>query len=136
MDVLNGSGIAGIAGTAASALTSRGFHAAGTGDAASFGYTKSVIEYASASELPAVATLKQQIPSVTVRKVPGLAPGTLDLIIGSSFTTLAAQPSPTPTHQAKAQSVGSLATTYGGITGGTSCTSDAGAFTGPLSPSR
>jgi LCP family protein required for cell wall assembly len=134
VDVLNGSGIAGIAGTAASALTSRSFHVAGTGDAASFSYTKSVIEYASASELPAVATLRQQIPSVTVRKVPGLAPGTLDLIVGSSFTTLAAQPSPAPTHEEKTQSVGSLATSYGGITGGTSCKSDAGAFSGPLSP--
>jgi LCP family protein required for cell wall assembly len=134
VDVLNGSGMAGIAGTAASALTSRGFHVAGTGDAASFSYTKSVIEYASASELPAVTTLKQQIPSVTVREIPGLVPGTLDLVIGSSFTTLAAQPSPAPTHPAKAPSVGSLATTYGGITGGTSCKSDAGAFSGPLSP--
>jgi LCP family protein required for cell wall assembly len=136
VDVLNGSGITGAAGTTASALTSRGFHVAGTGDAGSFSYTKSVIEYASASELPAVTTLKQQIPSVTVRKTPGLAPGILDLIIGSTFTTLAAQPQPTPTHQAKTQNVGSLATTYGGITGGASCKSDAGAFTGPLSPSR
>jgi hypothetical protein len=81
-----------------------------------------------------VTTLKQQIPSVKVRKITGLAPGTLDLIIGSSFTTLAAQPSPAQTHHAKTQSVGSLATTYGGITGGTSCKSDAGAFSGPLSP--
>jgi LCP family protein required for cell wall assembly len=134
VDVLNGSGIAGIAGTAASALSSRGFHVAGTGDAASFGYTKSVIEYASASQRPAVTTLKQQIPSATIRKIPGLAPGTLELIIGSSFTKLAAQPPPAPTHQAKTLSVGSLATKSGGITGGASCKSDAGAFSGPLSP--
>jgi hypothetical protein len=132
--VLNGSGIAGVAGTAASALTSRGFHVAGTGDAGSYTYTKSIIEYTSASELPAVTTLKQQIPSATVRKIPGLVPGTLALIIGSSFTTLAAQPSPAPTHHGKAPSVGSLATKYGGITGGASCKSDAGAFSGPLSP--
>jgi LCP family protein required for cell wall assembly len=134
VDVLNGSGTPGVAGAAASALASRGFHVSGTGDSARFSYTKSVIEYGSASELPAVTTLKEQIPSVTVRKIPGLAPGTLDLIIGSSFTTLAAQPSPAPTHQAKTPGVGSLATTYGGITGGTSCRSDAGAFNGPLSP--
>ncbi len=133
VDVLNGSGIAGIAGTTAAALASRGFHVAGTADAASFGYTRSVIEYTSAAELPAVATLRQQIPTAAVRKEAGLAGGTLDLIIGSSYTGLAPR-SPHPHRPQPRPSPGSLAATYGGITGGASCTSDASAFAGPLSP--
>jgi LCP family protein required for cell wall assembly len=135
VDVLNGSGTAGIAGTAAAALSSRGFHVAGTADAASFGYTRSVIEYASVADLPAVATLRQQIPSVTVRKNASLAGGTIDLIIGSSFTGLAPR-SPHPRSHAPRpqQSPGSLAAAYGGIAGSASCKSDAGAFAGPLSP--
>ncbi|HEY6279337.1 MAG TPA: LCP family protein [Streptosporangiaceae bacterium] len=135
VDVLNGSGTAGIAGSAAAALTGRGFHVAGTADAASFSYTKSVIEYASAAELPAVATLRQQIPSVTVRKNAGLASGTIDLIIGSTFTGLTTGPAHPHAHAARPQpSASGLAAAYGGITGGTSCQSDAGAFAGPLSP--
>lgn len=131
VDVLNGSGLAGIAGTAAAALTGRGFHVAGTADAASFGYTRSVIEYASASELPAVATLRQQIPAAAVRRVRSLSGGTLSLIIGSDFTGLA----PRRAHPTKPQpSPGSLATAYGGINGGASCRSDTSAFAGPLSP--
>ncbi len=42
-------------------------------------------------------------------------------------------PSPSPTQSPKA-TVGNLAQNYGGITGSASCTSDSGAFAGPLSP--
>jgi LCP family protein required for cell wall assembly len=129
--VLNGAGVAGIAGTAATALTSRGFHVAGPADAAHFGHIRSVIEYASAAELPAVATLRQQIPAANVRKNLHLAAGTLELIIGSDFTGLAPRSAHPPRPQ---QSPGSLAAAYGGISGGASCKSDAGAFAGPLSP--
>jgi LCP family protein required for cell wall assembly len=131
VNVLNGSGLAGIAGTAAAALTSRGFHVAGTADAASFGYTRSVIEYVSATELPAVATLRQQIPAAAVRRVRSLSGGTLNLIIGSDFTGLAHRGAHPPKPQ---PSPGSLASAYGGINGGASCRSDASAFAGPLSP--
>jgi LCP family protein required for cell wall assembly len=131
VNVLNGAGIAGIAGTAAAALTRRGFHVASTADAASFGYTRSVIEYTSAAELPAVATLRRQIPAATVRRVAGLSGGTLDLVVGSDFSGLA----PRRAHPPKPQpSPGSLAAAYGGINGGASCQSDASAFAGPLSP--
>ncbi len=141
--VLNGSGAAGVAGQAASALTSRGFDVLGTGDATSasgaadFTYTTSVIEYASPSLLAAADTLKKQLSPVTVRENPALAPGTVDLILGSSFTALAPQGSasagsgkatrPTP-------SVSSLAQSYNGITASTSCTGDQAAFQGPNSP--
>jgi len=127
VEVLNGSGAAGKAVAVAAALTRRGFQVAGTGDAANFSYTRSVIEYGSAAELPTVAALRRQVPGAAVRRVAGLPSGTVDLIIGSDFTRLAPRARPRP-------SPGSLAAADGGISGGASCQSDAGAFAGPLSP--
>jgi LCP family protein required for cell wall assembly len=94
LEVLNGSGAFDAAGSAAAALTARGFDVTGTGDAANFGYTNSVIEYASAADQPAVNTLKKELAGVTVRQVPALTPGTIQLIIGSSYTGLTADPPP------------------------------------------
>jgi hypothetical protein len=138
--VLNGSGVSGIAAQAAAALSGRGFDVTGTGDAASFGYTSSVIEYASAASQPEVATLAKQLTSVTVRRDPSLAPGTIDLILGTSFTALAPHPAASPAHRSARSSphgsgaVGTLAKSYGGTTGSASCKSDTAAFTGPNSP--
>ncbi|MGE5135194.1 MAG: LCP family protein [Gemmatimonadota bacterium] len=136
--VLNGSGTAGVASQAATALATRGFHVLGTGNATSasgaidYSYTTSVIEYASPSGLAAADTLKKELSAVTVRQNPGLAPGTLNLILGSSFTSLAPQ-SGGPSAKAT-PSVGSLAKNYGGITGNVGCTGDQAAFQGPNSP--
>jgi len=58
VQILNGSGVAGLATQAATGLTSRGFDVTGTGNAASFAYTNSVIEYATTADLAAVNTLK------------------------------------------------------------------------------
>ena len=132
VQVLNGSGIAGVAGQAAASLAGRGFHVTGTGDAPAFTYQATVIEYRSASQLPQVNTLTQQIAAAQVRRVAGLPQGTLDLIIGSGFTGLRPQ-HPSPSHSASAP-VASLGKSYGGITGNASCSSDTSAFTGPLSP--
>jgi LCP family protein required for cell wall assembly len=151
--VLNGSGTAGVAGQAATALTSRGFDVLGTGNATSasgavdYSYTKSVIEYSSPAGLAAADTLKKQLTPVLVREDPALAPGTVDLILGSSFTTLAPAAASTPgastpgastpgagTPGGTAPSVGSLAKSYGGITGNVGCTGDQAAFMGPNSP--
>jgi LCP family protein required for cell wall assembly len=128
VNVLNGAGINGLAGQAGSDLTARGFNVVSTGDASATGYTKPVIEYATSADLPAVHTLKAQLRGVTVHKVTTLTPGTIDLIVGSSFNGLAAaRPSPSP-------SVSSLSTTYGGITASANICKDTSAFTGPLSP--
>jgi LCP family protein required for cell wall assembly len=158
--VLNGSGVHGIASQAATALTSRGFDVTGTGNAASFAYTNSVIEYSSAADMAEVNTLKQVLANVTDLRDPSLRPGTLELILGSDFTGLtpAAQSSPTPAAQpsasagspasasasdasaaspgpsASASGIASLAQSNGGITAAAGCTSDASAFAGPLSP--
>jgi LCP family protein required for cell wall assembly len=154
--ILNGSGIAGIAAQAASGLTSRGFNVTGTGNAPNFAYTNSVIEYPSAAEMAAVNTLKKELTNVTELLDPSVAPGTVELVLGSDFTGLAAQgpaaspsatptasgalspgasasPSPSPSPSASV-SVSGLATSNGGITAAASCASDSSAFSGPLSP--
>ena len=95
------------------------------------GYTDPVIEYASAADLPAVRTLKAQLSSVTVQKDASLTPGTVDLIVGSSFNGLASASSSSP---AKAPSVDNLSSTYGGVTANTNICKDQSAFAGPSSP--
>jgi LCP family protein required for cell wall assembly len=158
--VLNGSGVAGIANRAAAGLTSRGFVVTGTGNAASFAYTKSVIEYASAADMAAVNTLKKELTNVTDLRDTSLAPGTIELILGADFTGLTsqtpsgsssatptaqpsqaagsqtpgAQPSASASPSASGSAVASLAQKNGGITAAAACTSDAAAFAGPLSP--
>jgi hypothetical protein len=94
VEVLNGSGIDGIATKAAGELTSRGFDVAGTGLADNFNYNSSVIEYAAASDLRAVDTLKAQLSNVKVVHNTALGPGTIELIIGSAFSGLDSPASP------------------------------------------
>ncbi len=159
VEVLNGSGVSNIASVAAAGLTSRGFDVTGTGDAPSFAYTNSVIEYSSAADLAAVNTLKKELTNVTSLRVASLTPGTVDLILGSDFTGLVPQtpkalspvtqvtPQASATPSAQQASVGaspsasapssgmaSLAQSNGGITAAAACTSDSSAFAGPLSP--
>lgn len=133
VQILNGSGVAGIAGQVPAALISRGFVVDGTGDAATFGYTDSVIEYGSAAALPAVRTLKKLLTAVTVARDSTVAADTIDLIVGSRFRALVPQPSPSGASPS-GKSLTTLAESDGGITGSASCRSDAGAFAGPLSP--
>jgi LCP family protein required for cell wall assembly len=150
VEVLNGSGISGLADQAAVGLTSRGFDVTGTANAASFAYTNSVIEYAATSDMAAVNTLKQELTDVTELQVSTLTPGTVQLILGSDFTGLSpsATPSVTPTAtpavqpsgtstaspnpSASASGISSLAQANGGITAAASCSSDASAFAGSL----
>ena len=158
LEVLNGSGASGTAGSAAAGLTARGFDVTGTGDAANFGYTGSVIEYSAAANKPAVNTLKKELAGVTIKQNHSLTPGTIELIIGANYTGLTAQPaaSPSPTPSASPSmsaasasgtsasaspspsaspsGVTGLAQANGGITAAASCGSDSSAFAGPLSP--
>jgi len=119
--VLDGSSRTNRTATAAAALTSRGFNVTGTGYAPAMTYRKSVIEYARAADLPAARTLAQQLSPVKLKLVHGLTPGTVQLILGSSFTGLAP---PRPT----SGSIGSLTHNYGGITANVKCRN--GAFYG------
>jgi hypothetical protein len=164
VEVLNGSGMAHIASEAAAALTSRGFDVTGTGDAMSFAYTKSVIEYSSAVDMAEVNTLKKELTNVTELQVASLAPGTVGLILGSAYTGLVpvtqvspvtspvsaaatvqpsvsvspspgtGTPSAQPSASASSSGVAGLAQSNGGITAAAACASDSTAFAGRLSP--
>jgi len=152
VQVLNGSGVSRIANEAAAGLTSRGFNVTGTGDAPNFAYTKSVIEYSTAADMPAVNTLEKELTNVTALQVASVAPGTVDLILGSDFTGLKAHTSqspqatasptasaqasasPSPSASASSSGVAGLAQANGGITAAAACTADGSAFAGPLSP--
>ncbi|HEX6448009.1 MAG TPA: LCP family protein [Trebonia sp.] len=96
VQVLNGNGMSGIAAVAAGELTARGFTVTGTGDASSFGYASSVIEYGSAAARAAAQTLHAQVPGATLREVPGLAGGSVVLILGAGFTDLTPQAASSP----------------------------------------
>jgi hypothetical protein len=149
VEVLNGSGLTRVASQAAAGLTSRGFNVTGTGDAPNFAYRKSVIEYSTSADMPAVNTLMKQLTNVTSLQVSSLTPGTVDLILGSDFSGLAPQaPHPTatpatgsprasagasPSASASASGVTGLAQSNGGITAAAACTADGSAFSGPLS---
>ena len=130
VQVLNGSGISGMAAQVGSDLTNEGFNVVGTGDASNFNYTSNVIEYAASSDMPAVNTLKSVVPNVQVLQDSSLTPGTVELIVGSDFSAL--NPAPSPSSSASpAPSVTSLGTADGAIAGNTNICSDQSAFAGP-----
>jgi LCP family protein required for cell wall assembly len=130
LEVLNGSGIAGIAGTTATGLANKGFNIVGTGEAPNgYGYTDSIIEYSSAAQLPEVNTLKKEVTGAQVKQVGGIQGGTLSLILGSKFTGLA---SATPAKTSTAATLNS--NNFQGISANQNICNDASAFEGPLSP--
>ncbi len=120
--VLNGSGVAGLAGRTATALAGRGFRVPGKGNAANFSYTTSVVEYGSAAGLAAARTVAAQVPKTTLRLTPGIGKGTVDLILGSSFRSLTPRPA--------RRSISSLSKQYGGLTGNANVCKDQSAWAG------
>ncbi len=93
--VLNGTSIPQLAAKVSAELSGRGFGIVGQpADAATSNYVHTVIEYGSKADRAAVDTLREQIPQATAKLVPGMAAGTLQLIVGSSFHALAAQSKP------------------------------------------
>jgi LCP family protein required for cell wall assembly len=129
VDVLNGAGTTGLAAIVRTDLTGAGFTVIGTGDVPGFGFTGSVVEYSSASQLAEANTLKARISGATVKQDPNVPAGSITLIVGSSFNGLSgatsSSPSPTPS---PSSSAGNLAKTYGGITGTTNICQDSAAF--------
>ena len=130
--VLNGSYTSGLAAATASALGSRGFTVTGTGNATSIS-ARTLIEYGSRSQQAEVRTLRKVVGTARVMRVPGLPPGTLTLILGTSFAGLK-NTAPVAARKPSAPAMGTLGKSFGGINGGASCRSDASAFAGPLSP--
>jgi LCP family protein required for cell wall assembly len=130
--VLNGTTESGLATSTAASLTSLGFNVVGApGDAYPQDYTNSVIEYPARSDLPAARTLARLINGVTLQRDPALAAGTIQLVLGSTFTALASAPSADAAASSSLPSSGALARQYGGITGNVSICDDDGAFNGP-----
>jgi LCP family protein required for cell wall assembly len=132
VQVLNGAGIKGLASQVGGDLTSAGFDVVGSGNALNYDYTNSVIEYASSADKPAVNTLKAQISGATAQQDASLTPGTIDLIVGSTFNGLA--PSSSPASGSRAHPVSELSTAFGGITGNARICADSAAFAGPDNP--
>jgi LCP family protein required for cell wall assembly len=128
VDVLNGTSVPQLAATTGTNLTSRGFKVVGTADATRTDYTKSVIEYATAADLPAANTLEGQLSDVEVEQETSLTPGTVTLILGSTFTGLS---TPHPSSSSSSQpSIASIAAADQGITADTNICRDQAAFAG------
>jgi LCP family protein required for cell wall assembly len=131
VNVLNGSGVTGIAGITSGELSARGFQAGTVASATAasgapdYSYTKSVVEYGGPADLAAAQTIAAQLAgNVTLRQVSAgtLAAGTVTLILGSDFSKLGPPTS---------QPVGNLSGKFGGYKGSTNlCKGYGSAFTG------
>ena len=84
VNVYNGSGVSGVAKSAAEALQAQGFTVPETGNADSTEYTATEIRYAAGDQALA-ATLAAAIPGVTTAESEEPTTGTVDLVIGSDF---------------------------------------------------
>jgi LCP family protein required for cell wall assembly len=82
--VYNGSGISGLASSAAAALGAEGYTVATTGNADSSEYTATEIRYAAGDQALA-NTLAASIPGATIAEADEPTSGTLELVIGSNF---------------------------------------------------
>src|ERR1700735_1113955 len=127
VEVLNGTHVDGLAGTTGTSLSALGFADLAQSDADNSDYADSVIEYRSAAALPAAQTLEARLGDVILRKTSTLPPGTIDLILGSTFTGLKTAQKPS-TDTASTPKVRNLAKAYGGITGNTSICNNSAAF--------
>jgi hypothetical protein len=84
IQVFNGSGTPGLAGTAGTALSKAGFSVIGTGNADGMGYKATDIRFAAGDDALA-ATLAAKIPGATTTQKDGVTPGTVQLVLGSDF---------------------------------------------------
>ena len=128
VQVLNGSGVNGVAGSAATALAAKGFIVTGTGPAANYSYTSTTIQYSSAAQLPEVNTLKATLGSAVTQKDSALGAGSVTLILGSNYHGLSTGKS---TGTGSAKTLSNLAKSYGGITANANICKDSAAFAGP-----
>src|SRR5689334_2865034 len=129
LQVLNGTSVPGLAGTTASKLTARGFKVAHFGNATASSST--VIEYASATQMPQVNTLEKEIPGATAKQVTSLKGSTLSLVLGSGFKGVAHK-----SHKkGKSVSAAALSKNYGGVNGAANICKQSAAYAGPDNPS-
>jgi len=86
--VLNGSGATGLAGATAAALRGRGFAINGTGNAPTYTFLASVVEYSPGSVAAARTVAAELTGAAVFRRVAGLAPDEVDLVVGARFRGL------------------------------------------------
>jgi LCP family protein required for cell wall assembly len=97
VNVYNGSGVSGVAKSAAADLQAQGFTVAQTGNADSTEYTATEIRYAAGDQALA-STLAKAVPGVTMSQSDEPTGGTVDLVIGSDFNGIGqALTAPAPT---------------------------------------
>jgi LCP family protein required for cell wall assembly len=132
--VLNATATAGLAAQAARSLSQGHFDVTGTGNAVAPS-ASTIVQYSSAADAAAASAVTQVVPGAVVQQVAGVTTGTVDLILGSSFTGIrAAAAAPSSLPSAPPSGVSNVTKTFGGITGNTNICSDSGAFTGPDVP--
>jgi LCP family protein required for cell wall assembly len=132
VEVLNGSGETNQASEGAADLTSRGFDVLGSTDAGNFNYTESMVEYHGPADLRAAETLKAEVPDVGILRLASVPKGTIDLILGSTFTELKTPSASSSTSSGKSgSSTANLTKTFGGIQGNVNVCKDNSAFAGP-----
>jgi hypothetical protein len=135
--VLNATATAGLAGKTGTALTQRHFTVIGTGNAVAPSAT-TIIQYTSASAAARASALAQVVPNARLQQVTGVTAGTVDLILGSDFTSLKPAAGSPGSGSAKSSSsaLNNVTKTFGGITGNTNICNNQGAFSGPDVPSQ
>jgi LCP family protein required for cell wall assembly len=84
VEVLNGSGISGLAASAQGELEAAGFTVTGTGNADSSDHTQTVVRHAAGDEALA-ATVAAQVPGSIVELDDTLTSGTVQLVLGEDF---------------------------------------------------
>ncbi len=106
VQVFNGSGTPGLAGTAADALTEAGYVVGSTGNADSMDHTRTEIRYAAAGKALAT-TLATAVPGAKLTVDEDVPAGTTQLVIGSDFNgigqAVTKQPAPEKTEGADAR---------------------------------
>jgi hypothetical protein len=90
VEVLNGSGVEHQAGQAATALHNDGFAVNGTGNAADFQHSTSVIAYPPGAAVAAQTLARYVLGNVTLQQDPTLPTGVVDLVTGASYEGIAA----------------------------------------------
>jgi LCP family protein required for cell wall assembly len=88
VNVENGDGTAGLAGTVSTALHSAGFTITATGNGPSFSYTTSEIEYAPGSEAAAKQLASAISGQTQLVSDPSLSGNNLTFIVGSTFVSV------------------------------------------------
>jgi LCP family protein required for cell wall assembly len=111
VNVYTGSGVSGVAASAAEALQAQGFTVPQTGNADNNEYTATGIRYA-AGDQGLANTLAAAIPGVTLTESEDATQGTVDLIIGSDFNGIGqALTAPEPTEPVEGEDARTAADT-------------------------